>query len=361
MTLQNSISPYCQESPHSDSKAVRNSSVEVFRILATFLVLIAHFNGWFVGGIPKFDGEEVSAFRIGQLFIGSLCACCVNCFLVISGWYGIRLKWKTIWNINWMLLCVYVPFYVVRCFITHEFRLYTLLTCFFGVLRESYFIQCYLMVMFLSPVLNVFIEKYGRKILPYVLCFWGIEFFAEVIGNQSLGINEGYSVIHFVLMYMLARTASLYKKELMKVKRHKWIIGYFVCALILCGMHIFGVRWIWNYSNPVVILSAFCLFMPFLYRTYYNRKINWIAGSTLAVYIMHVCSPLIDVLRRIDNHMLQNYSYALYLFGAGFVILLVFGLCVVYDKIRIWATGGLSEKMFVEIKSRLTKYQLSNE
>lgn len=30
----------------------RNSSVELFRIIATFLVLIVHFNGWFVG-IPE--------------------------------------------------------------------------------------------------------------------------------------------------------------------------------------------------------------------------------------------------------------------------------------------------------------------
>ena len=28
----------------------RDSSVECFRILATFLVLLVHFAGWFVGG-----------------------------------------------------------------------------------------------------------------------------------------------------------------------------------------------------------------------------------------------------------------------------------------------------------------------
>lgn len=31
----------------------RNSSIELFRILATFLVLIVHWNGWFVGGMPE--------------------------------------------------------------------------------------------------------------------------------------------------------------------------------------------------------------------------------------------------------------------------------------------------------------------
>ena len=34
-------------------KQERNSSIELFRILATFLVLVIHWNGWFVGGIPE--------------------------------------------------------------------------------------------------------------------------------------------------------------------------------------------------------------------------------------------------------------------------------------------------------------------
>lgn len=64
----------------------RDSSVEVFRILATFLVLIVHFTGWFVGGIRNpFDSTLDLSFRIGQTVISALCVVCVNCFLIISG------------------------------------------------------------------------------------------------------------------------------------------------------------------------------------------------------------------------------------------------------------------------------------
>ena len=34
----------------------RNSSIEIYRIIATFAVLIFHFNGWLVGGMPKHFG-----------------------------------------------------------------------------------------------------------------------------------------------------------------------------------------------------------------------------------------------------------------------------------------------------------------
>ena len=61
----------------------RNSSIELFRILATFLVLIVHWNGWFVGGMPGITRDTLSVFRGGQAIIESLSACCVNCFLLI--------------------------------------------------------------------------------------------------------------------------------------------------------------------------------------------------------------------------------------------------------------------------------------
>lgn len=344
--MQNIIpSPYQQ-----NSRNCRNSSVELFRILATFLVLIVHCNGWLVGGMPdKFNFEDVSLFRVGQLIIQSLTACCVNCFLVITGWYGVKFKLKTIWNINWLLICVYVPFYILNYIFTQHFSIYGLLGGFAGILRESYFIQCYLMLMFLSPILNCFIEKYGRSILPYVLCFWGIEIVAEIIGNKSLGIDSGYSVIHFVLMYLLARTASLYKDELLKITRKSWIIGYFICSLTICIMYILGIKWVWNYSNPIVMMSAFCLFMPFLYKIYFNKIINWIAGSTLAVYIMHTVRPFLTIIQKTDNYILCNYPYSLYLLSMGSIILIVFITCILCDKIRLQLFSTLSENLYNSI------------
>ena len=39
----------------------RNSSVELFRILATIMVVIVHYNGWLAGGMPDhFDLSGVT-------------------------------------------------------------------------------------------------------------------------------------------------------------------------------------------------------------------------------------------------------------------------------------------------------------
>ena len=94
----------------------RNSSVELYRIIATFAVLIFHFNGWLVGGMPKyFDIDNLSTFRVTQAVIESCSCICVNMFLVISGYFGLHLKFQSVLRICLLLLSVHVPFYIADC------------------------------------------------------------------------------------------------------------------------------------------------------------------------------------------------------------------------------------------------------
>ena len=139
----------------------RNSSVELFRILATFLVLIVHLNGWMAGGLVDWNDANITFIhKLSQLIIQSLCVVCVNCFLIISGWYGLKLKFASIWKMWVMLFSIYVPFYLLSCiFGSADFSILTFVKKSLAFPCESYFVQNYLMLMFISPVLNSFIEK----------------------------------------------------------------------------------------------------------------------------------------------------------------------------------------------------------
>ena len=336
----------------------RESNVELFRILATFLVLVVHFTGWFVGGLgDPFDTSKDLSFRIGQMILEALSCVCVNCFLIISGWFGIKLKFKSIWKMYTLLFFIYIPFQLVTTIYIGNFSFMQLADNILVFTRESYFVQCYMMLMFLSPLINSFFEKYGKKSLYLVFALWVIEaFMGNVRGNVSLGINEGYSVIHFVIMYMLARTAALYKDELLKVKRYKWIIGYFLCAGLICIIHLTGYVHTWAYSNPIIVIESFCLFFPFLYGTFYNKRINWLAGSAFAVYIIHTTAPMYNVLVLLDNWMLEHWSYWLYLPGYLFVCVIVFFLSIFYDKVREYSTKSLTDKLYNYLNLRIKRY-----
>lgn len=336
----------------------RDSSVECFRILATFLVLIVHFTGWFIGGISApFDASQDLSLRIGQMVIGSLCVVCVNCFLIISGWYGIKLKLQSIWKMYVLLVCIYVPFQLAVSLYTDNFSIVLLGDNLLAFTRESYFVQCYLMLMFFSPVINCFFEKYGRKTLGFVLAFWVIEIVMEnVKDNKSLGFEDGYSLIHFVLIYMLAKVASLYKEEILKIGRNKWIIGYFICACFVCIGHLVGFKHTWDYSNPIVVIESFCLFFPFLYKPFYNKKINWLAGSAFAVYIIHTTSPVYDLLVKVDNWLLNHFDYLIYLPSYLLVCIIAFFVCIAYDKCRERLVSPLSDKLFNILNVKIKRF-----
>lgn len=271
----------------------RNSSVELFRIIATFLVLIVHFNGWFIGGMP----EKLTNFSlpsINQALIESLSAVCVNCFLVITGWYGLKFKWKhviTIWSI---LVWIYVPCYLVETIYNGNFSIVTFLFKIIALGQESYYVQCYLMLLFLSPVLNAFIRKYGKHILPYSLAFWMVEIvFDWILRNKCLGFGHGYELTHFILMYILGQTAFLYKEEIRKwITCIRGMMIYFVGAIIVSVFYIkMPAELAFAYSNPINVIMSFALFFVFERKVFFNKCINLIGKSTLSVYILHISPP----------------------------------------------------------------------
>ncbi len=319
----------------SINKSKRNSSVELYRIVATITVLVVHYNGWFVGGMPdRLDLSQLSAFRIGQAVIESASCICVNMFLIISGYFGIRFKGSSLLKICLLLLFIYLPFEFFNACITGDFRIGNFVSGLFMMSRSGYFVQCYLMLMFLSPILNAFIEKHGKRILHWTICLALIEaYFGNIRSIDCLGFGYGYSFMHFLLMYMIARCLYLYKDYLFSIKKVFWVIGYFVCTLLIFVQYVIGITWSFYYSNPICIISAICSFMPFVDCNYNSPIINWIASSTFGVYIIQVTSPAYSYLVKIDNCLLQTQSYAIYLIASLGVIIVFFLLSVIYDKI----------------------------
>ena len=335
----------------------RNSSVELFRILATFLVLIVHFNGWLLGGMPEqFTTSGGTEFRIIQMIIESISVVCVNCFIIISGYFGLQLNMKSLWKVFTIVFSVYFPCWIITSIIQQTTSIEEFLDGIFVFSREGYFVQCYLMVLFLSPILNAFVEKFEKRALIYVLCFWGIEvWFEHIRGNVSLGFNHGYSVIHFCLIYLLARMVNLYRLEILKFISPIKAIGIFIiCSIIICTEYIIGWERTWDYSNPVVVIESFVLFIPFAHFQFNNQTINSIASGTFTVYLLHTVKPLNPVLRDIDRFVQSNYPYFIFFIFMILAVIATFVICIIYDRIRILLTQRISNA----ISRKISKYTI---
>ena len=335
----------------------RNSSIELYRIIATFAVLVVHFNGWFLGDwpLPDFDISNPSLFRTGQMIIEAFSIICVNMFVIISGYFGIRPKLSSILKLCIYLALIYIPLYIVKCISDNEFVLTDFIERCLVISYAGYFIQCYFMLMILSPVLNAFIEKFGRDSLKWVLLFWGMEFwFGCIMDVEELGYNQGYSVIHFVLMYMIARCIKLYEDDIKKMSQWVWILGYLLSTIVIIMCHVIGIKWSWDYSNPIVVFSAVCSFIPFLYKTFHNKVINWIASGTLAVYIIHVTNRIQTILETVDRNLLDTKSYPMYLILISVVIFITFVVSALYgivcNYISSRATKGIDTKSILSFE-----------
>lgn len=339
----------------------RNSNIELFRIVSTLLVLIVHFNGWFVGGLPtSYDFSLFSVQEGVQLYIQGLSCCCVNCFLVISGWYGIKLKFSSIWKIWLILISVYVPCYIVNCFISHTFSFRLFLDSIVAFSHESYYIQNYLILVFISPLLNSFIEKFGQRITSYVLTLWAIEFILEYLcRNRCLYIEHGYSLFHFVVMYLLARTAYLNKEFLLRLSWKWYLLLYFVIAFcIACCRGIFASKgsFVTGYSNPFNVVESFSLFFCFVKLKYNSKVVNYISSATLTIYILQVTTPVFEWLKGIDMYLLNNFSYGTYLVLALCTIICFFLISTLYAKIMEQIVGRLFSPIENYLKEKTTNF-----
>ncbi len=333
------------------NRTPRNSSIELYRIIATFAVLIVHFNGWFLGDwpLPAYDISNPTLFRTSQMIISALSIICVNMFVIISGYFGIRFKLSSVVKLYVYLALIYIPLYLLRFVSTHEFVFGDFLDRCFVISYAGYFIQCYFMLMILSPVLNAFIEKYGKKCFIWVLLFFVLEFwFSCIMEVEELGYNRGYSVIHFVLMYMIARCIRLYEDGIKKINQWVWILGYLLSTIIIIISFVADIKWCWDYSNPIVVFSSVCSFLPFLYKTYYNRIINWIASGTLAVYIIHVTNHFHSILGTLDVTLLETNNYPMYLVKIMAIILITFVASALYgvlcNNISSRVTKGIDKR-----------------
>ena len=98
-----------------------------------------------------------------------------------------------------------------------------------------------------------------RDCLKWVLVFWGLEFWFDCIMEvEELGYNRGFSVIHFVLMYMIARCIKLYENDIKKIRPMIWVLGYLFLTLVIIVSHIIGAGIILTQLLCFLQLVVFC-------------------------------------------------------------------------------------------------------
>lgn len=319
-------------------KKPRNSSIELFRILATFLVLIVHLNGYFIG----LDVHEFNFHSFPQIVVEALSCVAVNSFILISGFFGVKLSFHTLWKLWQALFCIYVPLFIFKLVFDEPTAGWNFMHDFFMAIfpfstRDGYFVNGYIFLILVSPFLNTYVKNHSRKhILHFTIGLLLFEFWVDCICNlKTFFFNEGYSGLHFCLLYMVGQCVKLYYENLNRFPPLHYLVVYVGMTAIIVVLSIFKVSWTYDYSNIFMIISAVSLFLVFAVRKpFYNNFINKIAQCSLFVYILQICSPFMGWLCKIDLYLLNNYPWIVYFISIILLSSIFYLFCFVWDYIR---------------------------
>jgi len=321
----------------------RQSNIELFRIVACFFILIVHCNGWFLkewGNIQSWYAGRDVFVGFSRTFIQSFSCIGVDCFILISGYFSIKPKIKSLVNIVSILLFFYIGTYLCNCWYTKQpIQIIELFKHSMVFSRENWFVQCYLFLLLLSPMINMFASKISeQQLLRYVLVFLFCAFYFGCIHDSKyFYFNRGYSITSFILIYLVGRYIGLYG-----VNKFRNISTLRLFLMYCCSIGVIMlVRWLpldeeqyLSYSSPFLIVSASILLLCFTRINIQNRIINWIASSSLAVFIFHVSTPIIHILANYDVNIFMNNSFGVYIMYISIAIIICFFLAVLLDKIR---------------------------
>lgn len=285
----------------------RNSAFELLRIIAIFLIIAHHFS---VHGGFEFAGLQNSGIillnRIWIDFIAQFGRAGVNLFVLISAFFlsgSTHFKTKKVLLIISEMVTFSLVFGVVFLVINHsELSISSLISIIFPFGSATWWFMTYYLLMYLfSPLLNLAIKSMGKKMhLAFVIILLILWSFLPTL----LKINYGFTNFGwFITLYLVASFINIYD---VNIRFKSWLgillaIGIFISSfLIMSSIEFFLpadnyfspriITWfkLKDMNNIFQVVGTIILFLSFKkLHLKSNVVVNYIASTTLAIYLFH--------------------------------------------------------------------------
>lgn len=316
----------------------RQSNVEILRIVCMVMIMCHHF----MVHTNEF-GDLSPVLRI----FNALCYVAVNCFVMISGYFRIKLSPKRL--LYYIFFCIFYAL-LINC----ANRLAAGGSIGRTLIRDSifvfthnqywWFITTYLMLMLISPLLNAGIETLSKRKLGYsVLALLTIDIY---LGWWTTS-DFGYSFIHFISIYVVAAYISRCGTGLLagtpRLIKQLGLLVVYLTSMLLWNMLV-GTSsafakgggdggWV-TYNHPLVYLGSIAFFLLFLTFSFRSRIVNFIAKSVLAAYFLQ--EGIRGVYPWFSEHLQHPNPYVniFVMTGSGIALVLI---AVLVDQLRVAA------------------------
>lgn len=327
-------------------KQPRELNVELLRIVLMIMIVCHHFlmRGRGLHLLYTSESTHINHDALQGLFIDSFLIMTVNCFIFISGYYGIKFRVKTILSLFIQAVTYSIGIDIVFGLLNGETLSFdTILNGLLSVPNgQWWFITTYFFLYLLSPFLNLAGKHLSEYQFLYILgVLTLINFIIGFILNpDSLGVLNGYSLFSFICIYFYGQAFGLYID--FRKGKFFYLMVYVICSLLIFGMFFTSMKYLniglaWRaffYNNPLVLISAISFF--FLFKSFkisYSR-ISFFSSSVLAIYLIHEHPRSADFLTDNLNRIATTYTLGSVYVTLFLIAVLLFVCGTLIEKVR---------------------------
>lgn len=319
-------------------KKVRESNFELCRLICMLYIVVYHL----IIHVPL-----VYETTIWGRPLRTLCHIGVIVFVMISGYFGIKRKWSGL-----LKLALSVSFYnltglAIACLCYGQpFELKSLLAIFFPITHGNYwFITSYAVLYLLAPYVNKVIQDMNKReflsligILLVIVCYGG--------GLMDSKIGDGRGILAFILSYVIGNFIHKFYADGIEypiVGNRSGIVYFTAATFLFCAIAFMptllskAINFIsFGYNEVGLYVMSVIFLLMFQGIKLKSKIINWLALSTLGIYLFHenknigqlVVYPLYEKLTTTINN-----EYLLLFVHIAFAIVILI-TAIIVDRIR---------------------------
>ncbi len=354
----------------SPIKPERNYGIDALRILSMMMIIGLHLlrHGGLLNAVIGGSANYYIAW-----FIEVLCYGAVNIYGLISGYVGVRSKFKFT---NLIILWLQVAFYSVLitvCFaifksgsVTPEqiFRSFLPLTSTLGV---NWYFASYTILFFFIPAFNAAINTLPKKqmggivigLLLITSCVYQI-FRTGWFGTAPKDIfvlSSGYSPLWLSVLYLTGAYISKY--DMFKaVPKFVSLFIYFAASALSFSAYVFGQssKALLSYLSPTIVLASVAMLVLFK-----DMKFKRIAGLikfftplTFGVYLIHDNTLMRNNFIAASTKYLAEKNPLITVLAMLGYILAIYVICALIDYLRLLLFKVLKLKeRFIKIEKKI--------
>ena len=283
----------------------RLPNFEILRVIAILMVITQHF--WMYGTTSRAVSLDNPATIINYFFFQNFLLFCkggVPFFFLISGYFLSTKEWD-VPVYKFLRIWFYAFLYGILACILFIQHTPSLASDFKSVLKHIlpltgntyWFISIYLALTFFSPFLAKLAQVLNRnqfRVLLFAMIFFGITFWFGFPFGNTIGVDNGYSLLFAAFLFM---TGAYIRKYSVSLPGKKWLYLLGTCAIcflfvFITETHASGQIYVKSGKyNDLGILIALVFFLIIkdwkVSDTWLSRFIVALSPYVLGVYLIH--------------------------------------------------------------------------